>query len=449
VQVNVTFSAVALYQLSFVETGLPNGTVWFVAISNGSTGAEWNGSANSSVDFLVPNGTYDFYVGNASSGDCWSNGTTYVPSPQFGNVTVNGSSVTEAIAFAPLAFYNLTFVASGLPNGTNWSVSIYNDSTGWEWNGSANLSVTFLVPNGTYNFSVENVTNGSALYVPAPMSGTVVVDGAAAVVDVAFSAVALYNVSFVESGLPNGTFWFVELTGGAAGWAANGSCNTTVSFLVPNGTYGFTIGGSFPDGFWNLSGLYTPSPAAGNLTVAGANVSVDVSFTAEALYSVTFSEIGLPNGTFWSVLIGAFPWTGSGNGSPAAVIGPACFQFWNGSNNSSISFALPNGTHPFFIGPVFEGSPCNVSAAFVAEPNNGTVTVNGTAVTVDVTFVPAPVPAPAPLASGGSPPGALAAHHPSPSASFPALAGLPLVGALGALAATLGALLLYLRRPLA
>ena len=114
--VEITFAKLTFYTVSFVETGLPNGTFWWVDLggapffpaASSASGAspEWGHGGNGSgfnfttIQFELPNGTYDFSVGNFSVND-----SLFVPSPANGTVTVNGANVTISIVFSdpPLA----------------------------------------------------------------------------------------------------------------------------------------------------------------------------------------------------------------------------------------------------------------------------------------------------------------------------------------------------------
>ena len=89
-------------------------------------------------------------------------------------------------------------------------------------------------------------------------------------------------------------------------------------------------------------------------------VFVDPVFTVYQLispfYYVTFSEVGLPAGTSWSVTLG---------GSTQST------------TNSSISFNELNGTHPYSVGAV---------SGFTATPSSGNVTVSGNSPKVTIAF---------------------------------------------------------------
>ncbi|MFZ1023086.1 MAG: PQQ-binding-like beta-propeller repeat protein [Thermoplasmata archaeon] len=91
-----------------------------------------------------------------------------------------------------------------------------------------------------------------------------------------------------------------------------------------------------------------------NGTIRNAQTSFQV--TLQTLYSVTFTESGLPSSTSWTVTL---------NGSPES------------STTTTIVFMEPNGLYPFTVTPV---------AGFLAAPGSGDVTVNGMAAGQSVTF---------------------------------------------------------------
>jgi cobalamin biosynthesis Mg chelatase CobN len=90
--------------------------------------------------FNVPNGTYNFVVGTVSN---------YTSSPSSGQITVNGKAVSEQITFSRV-MYTVMFVASGLPEGMSWSATLGNQTKS-----SANSTISFSVPYGTYSWSVS------------------------------------------------------------------------------------------------------------------------------------------------------------------------------------------------------------------------------------------------------------------------------------------------------
>ena len=132
----VTFTEIE-YTVTFTESGLPSGTVWYINISNGqsykSTGTE--------ISLNEPNGTYSYVVSSSNK--------SYSPNPSSGSFTVNGSTVSRSISFSQV-IYIITFKESGLPSGTSWSVTL-NGVT----ETSTNSTITFHEPYGTYSYSIS------------------------------------------------------------------------------------------------------------------------------------------------------------------------------------------------------------------------------------------------------------------------------------------------------
>lgn len=481
--VSIVFSRLAVYNLTFEETGLPNGTFWFASISNDSFGGNTTATTNSSLSFEVPNGTYSFTVGtpflhpfpgptaaplcsHGNGSGNWTYGGYYVATPGSGNVTVNGTNVTVEIAFAPLTYRTVTFDETGLPNGTFWSVQLSGPGYGgwgWGWGarpswggwtywaGSTNSTVDFAVPTGDYNFTIGNLTLDGAEYVASPSNGTVVQNGTDVVVPVAFSRVALFTLTFEETGLPNGTLWSVTIGNASTGLLFGAGWGSAISFLVPNGSYGFSVNGpgNYPPvavppgpfcpngsgGGSSAGGALLPTPPNGTVTVDGANVSVEIAFAPATLYTVTFTESGLPNGTFWQVFGPGAPWGHSGGWTAPGATG-AWGGSWNvtgpGPFSTSIQFSLPNGTYHFAI--------ANASVngtTYVPSPSSVNVTVAGANVSVSVQFADPP--------GAGSHPTAAGRPAMSADLSAPAM-GYVGVGAAAIAALAVGLLLLARRR---
>ena len=181
-------------------------------------------------------------------------GKTYDSSNGYVYVANYGSNTVSAISTSPQAIkkYSVTFTESGLPSGTSWSVTLNGNTES-----STTNTISFSEPNGTYSYVVASVTG----YTASPSSGTITVNGANVNIAVTFTPVPVktYTVTFTENGLPSGTFWSVTLNG-----AIYNSTTDTKTFLVPNGTYSYTIV-SVPG--------YSASPSFGNITVNGANVT--------------------------------------------------------------------------------------------------------------------------------------------------------------------------------
>ena len=213
--------------------------------------------------------------------------------------------------------YSVTFRETGLPNDTQWSVSL-NATT----KVSENSSITFSEPNGSYSFVIGGVSN----YKPLPNVFSVTVKGN----NVSFVIVwvpILYPVTFVESGLPSNSVWNVEF-----GNQTNNSFNSTITFRVTNGTYNYSI----PE----VKGIAS-LPSNGTIRVKGTPTKVFVVFTGPVNF--TFIVSGLPSGSEWSVWI---------NGS------------YHTSNSSVISVTLPNATYNFLV---------KVPPSYSSNPSQGKV----------------------------------------------------------------------------
>ncbi|HEV2165452.1 MAG TPA: YncE family protein [Thermoplasmata archaeon] len=307
--VNVTFRE--LFEIPFREAGLPVGTPWNISIGPAS-----NESTTALLGLFEPNGTYAYAIHPIPGYS-----TTWT-----GSVTVLGVHGPVNVTFLRVT-YQLEFDESGLPFGTPWAVSIGGPPIS-----STTSRIAFNAPNGTYSYIVEPVAGYSG-----DRSGTLALNGSGSVVPVVF--VAVYALTFRETGLPAGTAWSVSI-----GAATNSSSTSTIGFLEPNGTAPFTVR--------PVPGYAEHDP--GQYTVSGGALSVTVVF--EAVFNITFRETGLPIGTMWSVSVGTLS---------------------NGSQGPTVGFVEPNGSFDYVVDPVpgFAGN------------GTGQLTVSGSAISRSVTFL--------------------------------------------------------------
>jgi hypothetical protein len=278
--------------VTFIESGLPSGTSWYVNLSNGQTFS----STTNIITFAEPNGTYSYTIATDNK--------NYAPNPYSGTFSVNGSDVNIAIKFN-LVTYTVTFSESGLSSGTPWSVTL-NGLT----KASTNGTLTFNEPNGTYSYTVTPVAG----YTGSPPSGELNVNGANVNQSITFTEIE-YTVTFTESGLPSGTVWYINISNSQS----YKSTGTEISFNEPNGTYSYEVSSSNKN--------YSPNPSSGSITVNGASVSESITFS-EVTYTITFKESGLPSGTSWSVTLNGVTET---------------------STNSTLTFHEPYGTYSYSI----------------------------------------------------------------------------------------------------
>jgi hypothetical protein len=319
-----------LYSVLFFEDGLAPGQTFQVTVGATTESITSDGGTDS-ILFTEANGTYSYSIAGISG---WHQTTL----PHTGSLMVTGASVEEPTLEYIQVTYTLTFTESGLPTGTNWSITIGADTEN-----STTPSIAFTEPNGSYSYRVDYVAG----YVPNSPTGSKTVTGGDASVSVPFTQV-LYAVTFTETGLPGGTSWSVTINTHSVS-----STSTTVVFHLANGSYSYTID--------YVSG-WVPTQPTGSVGVTGAPAGVSVMFT-QVRYSVTFTESGLPTGPHpksWSVALDGVQQSSTG---------------------TSIVFSVGNGSQSYLVkGP----SGYRVSSVL---PPSGSIVVNGGSVSQAVTFL--------------------------------------------------------------
>lgn len=316
---NVTINSTWIeetYGVQFTAKGLPNGTAWWLNVTGGSSYR----SNSTLLHFSEPNGSYNYTVASSR------------PSFQApgGSFTVAGAAVTMTITFSAVN-YSVAFTESGLPSGTAWSLTVGNRTTN-----STGSTISFSLTNGSYNWSVGLVPG----YRASPHNGTVIVNGSRRSITIDWSTVT-YTVTVHETGLPTGTRWSIQLSHGANYSSTTGVLN----FTEPNGTYAYTLHSANPD--YGGSG--------GNISVQGANQTVDVSFNYIAR-TLSFESLGLPSGTNWSVTIG--------NMTNSSVSSWLNFTELQGSYDYQIG-GVPGWTTSHFTGRVNLSSSERIQVAWV------------------------------------------------------------------------------------
>ena len=133
------------YSLTFTATGIPPGTGWFVNLTYGPTYVNSGEIKNTSYTFPVLNGTYDYNIEVVND--------EYLGSPASGRIVVHGSDISKSINF--LKTYKVNFVESGLSSNITWYVT----GNGISKHTASPENITFIVLNGTYTFTVTNISN--------------------------------------------------------------------------------------------------------------------------------------------------------------------------------------------------------------------------------------------------------------------------------------------------
>jgi Thermopsin len=154
-----------------------------------------------------------------------------------------------------------TFKESGLTPGTEWGVTV----DGFTHSGPGPL-FTFNLPNGTYPIAYSKVpgfyrnsTDPSNLTIPARTP-----------IQVDWTPFT-YPVPVSETGLPQGTAWWVNMSG----MLVQGNSTTLVG-SAPNGSTEYSVGSAYE---------FVASPAEGTIDVtAGATSPIDVQFSYRFTY---------------------------------------------------------------------------------------------------------------------------------------------------------------------
>ncbi len=192
---------------------------------------------------------------------------------------VYNDGVASIIQLSNSGAYPVAFVENGLPQGTAWSVKLNGTTLS-----STSNTITFVEQNGTYFYSIENLSSHYA----TPPSGVFQVDGNRVDIALTFSPF-YYSIVFTRTGLPPNTEWSVTLGG-----TSQSSTSPTINFAKPVGTYRFSI---------EAQSGYSASPSSGTVKVAG-NETLSILFSpvqtlASALSSPSFKF-------FASVTLGAW-----------------------------------------------------------------------------------------------------------------------------------------------
>jgi thermopsin len=355
-----------LYTVTFEESGLPLGSTW-------SPSSEINGvyqyyySETTTANLSAPSGSYAYTLSSFDQ--------QYAA--QGGTFTVIGSNVVVVVQFVPA--YQITFTETGLTNGTDWWVDVYDASTGDFAGGSESTNSTVLTTGflpGTYSYA----PGSDAPWAGAnPQVGSVIVAHNTSVT-VVFAPIHVLTVD--ATGLAAGASWtlLVWNSSFADKWTTSGA---SLTFSDIPGSYD-----------WAAASVgYTATPSQGTFTLA-ANETQTIRFGTPA--TLTFSETGLASGAAWTVALTQFGITTNDTGVGASIAIAALAGTYNYTvsaagylpTTASGSGSLP-GTS--VVSVTFTASTGAAGTlALTVTPSGATTTVNGQVVTTPFSHVEAP-----------------------------------------------------------
>ncbi len=321
-----------VYNVTFAETGLPAGTAWSIqdiylpVIGNTSFT-----SYGSSISLYIPNGSYSYYLSNPT-----------FDRSQAESFTISGSSHSVAVSY-----YRLAFRENGLPYQSDWSVEIFNSTvSGFSMQQDTPNEIVFYVTNLTFTYSFAayplSTPYYSGVFKNESTPGSVSITDSGVTVGVSFTTTpSYYTLTFIESGLSPGTTWSTVLNYPYNGQYHASSSGNSITYVVQNGTYSYTIDGV----------------SSGAVFVNGHNVVISINLDWTKYATTGFYEQGLPANSMWSVTVG--------NVSHSA-------------NTSEIYFTEPNGEYLFSV---------STPTGYIAYPSSGEISLSGNTV-LSVQFQP-------------------------------------------------------------
>lgn len=173
----------------------------------------------------------------------------------------------------------------------------------------------------------------------------------------------LTNLTFLETGIVGSQSWSVTLTGYAlpSGDIQTYTTSTTTSNMTTiavlcNESYSYRI---------NPPSDYVASPRTSSVNVGSTAAQVNIQFTPENTYSVTFTESGLPSGISWRVVL-------AGYGQSTTSTSNTFTSMPDGNYSYSVSncyvYSYPKGTYYF------------------PSPSSGTIHVSGGNVNLQISY---------------------------------------------------------------
>ena len=257
IELNLSDSS-SWYNISLPNLRLSADTPYYLSVY-GSSSAGW-GNIYASNATVIKGALRDFYYGSGPPG---------------GNPKGTPSNDTSTPDLYSIGFqgvvghfdkYGVTIREKGLPAGVGWTVHLYNNVY---YSTSSVINATLY--NGSYLMNVM----GYHGYHPVSSPGILTVRGANESVSVSFSK-SLFLLYFNETGLPKGTEWYVTMNG-----TLKNSTSSSISFLLPYGSYNFSIG--------NVTKYFT-APDTGTIFL-NKNQTIIVPFLSSSIERARFAYV--------------------------------------------------------------------------------------------------------------------------------------------------------------
>ncbi|MCI4336056.1 MAG: YncE family protein [Thermoplasmata archaeon] len=251
----------------------------------------------------------------------------------------HGDEANASLNLTVLAAFPLSLTESGLPQGTTW----FFNATGLPALRETAANATFDVPNGTYSY---HLATGNKDFAPDRSAPLFAIHGGPVALWANFSLVT-YPITFAAIGLPNGTSWFVNVSG----LASQSATGVKDSVELDNGTHGFTVTSS--------DRRYSPTPSVGTVTVAGGTRTVNVTFRY-LVYTLVVTRTGLPADGLW---------------------------YFNLTGGRSMESSVGEITEPL-ANASYDYSVATADKSYAPTSSTGTFTVHGSGPLVNITFAP-------------------------------------------------------------
>jgi len=161
------------YTVKFTETGLPLHSTWGITLAPNSGSPTVVNSTTTTIKFHEPNGLYTYRITPIP-------GYHITAGSYSGTVLVSSSNPATISVHWALVKYTVKFEETGLPSGTNWTVTIDHQTDRLPHTSS---SISFNIPNGTYPFTIA----ATGYTVASSPTSPITVDGASVIVAVTFT----------------------------------------------------------------------------------------------------------------------------------------------------------------------------------------------------------------------------------------------------------------------